>query len=105
VDDEHAKFFAQKVDAMILQEIERHAPKPSEEDLTLTPDKVDRINRCRLRYVAGYPMSGEDLYVLKATPREVLGVLWQEGMREPMVEGPIAPPPRYGGILNFDVTS
>lgn len=37
----------------------------------------------RGRYLAGYPMAADDLHVLKATPREVLGVLWREGMREP----------------------
>ena len=100
-----AEFWAKRIDATILRELERHTPQPSEEELTLTPGKLERINRCRLRYLGGYPMSGEDLYVLKTTPRDVLGVLWNEGMREPTVEGPLRPPPHYGSIVNFDVTS
>ena len=101
MDEKHAKFWADRIDAALMREMTRHAPKPSDDD-TLTPDKLDRINRCRVRYFAGYSMSGEDLYVLKTTARDVLGVLWRDGMREPTVDGPLRPPPRYGSILNFD---
>jgi hypothetical protein len=110
MDDDSARELWRRVDDAILRDLEqlsKHALEPnrlgapSEEDNTLTLEKMERINRCRLRYLRGLPMSGEDLYVLKATPREVLGLYWQEGMREPTVEGPLRPPPRPGGIINW----
>lgn len=100
-DEDVASYLGGRIDDLVMRELTCHAPKSSDDD-TLTMDKMKRIHRCRVRYFAGYGMPGEDLYVLKATPREVLGVLWQDGMREPTVEGPIAPPLSRGGILNLD---
>lgn len=70
---------------------------------TLTIEKMERIHRCRLRYLAGLPVPASDLHALGLSPdvngaREVLGV-YLGARGEPCVEGSILP---VYPVINFD---
>ena len=66
-----------------------------EDEGVLTPAKMERIIRVRLRYRAGFPVPRDDLYrigvsVDVAGAKEVIG-LYLDPRREPTLEGNIAP--------------
>lgn len=75
-------------------------------DNALTPYKMERINRVRLRYLAGYPVPASDLHELGVTidaagAKEVLSIYYDPRI-EPRVEGSWGP--MWGPIVRFDAT-
>lgn len=74
------------------------------DDGVLTPAKMERIHRVRVRYLAGMPVPASDLYELGVKPdvdgaRYVLGVYYDPN-REPTVEGSWGQ--MYGPIVKLD---
>lgn len=70
----------------------------------LTVEKMERINRIRLRYLAGYPVPASDLHELGVTvdvagAKEVLSIYY-DPTREPRVEGSWGP--MWGPIVRLD---